>query len=500
MKLYAELFTALIATLFLSAQAYAQTPTSLPLECVIEQVSLPDHSLRIDCSLEASTGRMAVGFPDEFAGVDRLSERVFSVKVLDTQRGAMPLEIRGNGLYFVNIKSAGTFHLSFEMRLARAIDPSQYALVSSLGPMAGFFMMGDLLPRICLGDENCPATQNMVRLKIKPPAGWEIITTEQRKGDVFQLVNSSKAIFFLGRVREKMTKIREMNLHVAIAGEWEFQDSVVFSLAESIAREQAALIGGNEQGDFLVTLAPFPQPLTGLRSSAVTIGRTAILLLNPNNDAKQSFNHYCRHLAHEMFHFYLPNAFRIRESFDWFWEGFTRYVALMTLARLRMIDLTEYLDAISSEYESYIFNPLRSKLSLADASPDKFANVAAYDLVYRKGMLVAALYDLQLRWQSHNRMNLADVMKALYQKHALTGHEIGNQEVLQELERVGDFKQLIQDDVLGVKPINLAERIKMFGLVIDQNPIKPGKLQLKQSGKLSVRQRDLISNLAESGH
>ncbi|MEO7632752.1 MAG: hypothetical protein ABIU20_05105 [Blastocatellia bacterium] len=361
-------------------------------------------------------------------------------------------------------------------------------------------MMGDLLPHICLDDENCRVAQNIARLRIEPPVGWRIATTEQRQGEGFHLEDPSRAVFFLGPLRERTAKIGEMNLRVAIVGDWFFQDPEVFSLAESIARDQAKLIGSNERGEFLVTLAPFPQPLTGLRSSAVTIGHTVILLLNPNNDTRQSFNHYCRHLAHEMFHFYLPNAFHIRENFDWFWEGFTRYIALMTLARLRLIGLPEYLDAINAEYEAYIFNPSRTQMSLIAASPEKFANAANYDLIYRKGMLVAALYDLELRWQSHNRLSLADVIRRLYQKYALTGREVGNQEVLREIESVGDFAWLIRSDIAGVQQINLAERVKIYGLVMNQNPATPGRRQLRQITKLSSRQWNLISNMADNGH
>src|SRR5262245_33600267 len=210
------------------------------------------------------------------------------------------------------------------------------------------------------------------------------------------------------------------------------------------------MVGGASPGDSLVTLAPFPQPLTGLRSSAVTLKRTSVLALNPNSDARATFKHYRRHLAHEMFHFYLPNAFRVYENFDWFWEGFTRYVALMTLTRLGLIDLSEYLDAISEEYEAYIFNPSRRQLSLIAASPEKFANATSYDLIYRKGMLIGALYDLELRWQSHGNLNLTDAMKALYRTYGVTGQEIGNREVLQELGKLGNFARFIQDDIKGL--------------------------------------------------
>ncbi len=144
--------------------------------------------------------------------------------------------------------------------------------------------------------------------------------------------------------------------------------------------------------------------------------------------------------------------------------------------------------------------PPAHNLSLIAPSPEKFANAANYDLIYRKGMLVAALYDLQLRWQSRNRFDLADVMKDFYQKNAFTGGEVGNQEVLQEMESVGDFARLIRDDIAGVQQINLAERVKIYGLVIIENPATPGRWQLKPAAKLSPRQRNLISNLANNGH
>ncbi|MEP7343486.1 MAG: hypothetical protein ABI977_37550 [Acidobacteriota bacterium] len=497
MKLYAELLAALFATLLFSAHVCAQTHQRAPLECVIRQISLPNRSLHIACSIAGSPGRLIVQFTDKFAGVDRLSERIHSIKVTSAQGAALPMEIRGDGLYFFTLNSTGPVYLSYEMQLARALDPSQYALVSSLGPDAGVFMIGDLLPRICFGDENCSVGHNVMRLKIEPPADWRIATTEAQQDDTFRLVDPSRAIFFLGRLRDGKVKIGAINLRVAIVGDWSFREQEVFFLAEAIAREQAALVGGNERGEFLVTLAPFPQPLTGLRSSAVTIGRTVVLLLNPNNDASQSFKHYRRHLAHEMFHFYLPNAFRVRENFDWFWEGFTRYVALMTLARLRLIDLQEYLNAINAEYEAYIFNPSRTQLSLIAASPEKFANAASYDLVYRKGMLVAALYDLELRWQSRGNFSLADVMKTLYRNYSLTSREIGSQEVLQEMKSRGDFALLIHDDIVGLRQINLAERVKIYGLVIEQGIASPGRLQLKPAAKLSSRQQALISKLTQ---
>lgn len=446
--------------------------------------------MEISCSVEASSkDKTAISFVDRFAGVDRLSERVHSLKIATASGEALPVEIRGNGLYLISAKP-GPVKISYEMKLARALDPSQFALTSTIGTDSAVLMMADLLPRVCSGEQGCESN-NPTRLKIAAPKDWQLATTELERDGGFNFADNARAVFFLARFREQTTRIGQMNLRVAVAGEWNFSDQDIFPLAADIARQQAAMIGSREQGDFLVTITPFPQPLTGLRSSAVTIGRTVVLMLNPNNNSDQTLKHFRRHLAHEMFHFYLPNAFRIRENFDWFWEGFTRYVALMTLAELRLIDLNEYLDAINSEYQAYLFNPSRAQLSLVAASPDKFANAASYDLVYRKGMLVAALYDLELRWQSRSKLNLADVMRALY---ANSDHEIGNREVLKELSKLGDFTRLIRDDIEGTREIDLAKSVKVYGLKLEMSP--RNRALLRPVRKLSERQQSTLFSLA----
>lgn len=472
--------------------AVCQIRQSPSLDCHILEISTTNRSVMITCSAtHLPTGKTRLQFVDQFAGVDQLSDRVHALKISTSTNAPLPLELRGNGLTFFTANS-GSATIRYEIRLARAFDPAQHALVSSIGPDAAVLMMADLLPRICSEAEPCE-TPNPTTLKLSAPNDWQIATIERQRNGVYELADNSKAVFFLARFRERTANVGNMNLRIAVAGQWNFRDEDIFPLAEAIAREQAAMIASREQGDFLVLLTPFPQPLTGLRSSAVTLGRTVVLLLNPNNDSIQTLKHFRRHLAHEMFHFYLPNALRIRENFDWFWEGFTRYVALMTLARLNLLTLDEYLDAINGEYEAYLFNPQRGQLSLIEASPDKFSSLASSDLVYRKGMLVAALYDLELRWQSRSKLTLADAIKALY---ANSDREIGNREVLGELGKLGDFSRLIRDDIEGTREIDLAERVKPYGLKIEQSPATRNRARLMAASKLNERQKALLSSLA----
>lgn len=497
MKPIAKLVIILLAPVLLfTTRAFGQS--SPQLTCLLDQISAANHSLEINCTVaNLPSGRVAMRFVDAFAGVDRLSERLHSLKVTGAQGATLPLEIRGGGVYLFRADApARPVNIRYEMRLARAFDPAQFALVSGIGAQTAVLILADLLPYFCVGEESCAPSHLAATVKIAPPAGWRIATTEPGRGDGYDVPDLSHAVFFLGRLREQTAKIGQMNLRIALGGEWNFRDQEMFSLAEAIARDQQQMLGGMEHGEFLVTLAPFPQPLTGLRSSAVTLGHTVVLLLNPNNDDRQTFKHYQRHLAHEMFHFYLPNAFRIREHFDWFWEGFTRYVALMTLARLRVVNLREYLDAITAEYGAYRFNPSRTQLSLLAASTEKFASAASYELVYRKGMLVAALYDLELRWQSRGKNNLADVMKSLYQNCAMTGRETGNREILQEMNRWGSFARLISDEIEGVKEIDLVGAVKAYGLIPDNSAFPRNQLRLIPARKLTERQRQVLTPLA----
>jgi len=494
-----------IAVLISFSQAFGQSkPASyIPeLACRFDRISPQNRTLNVSCAASLPAKKFQLQFTDQFAGVGGLSGRVYALKISEGKDLALPVEIRGDGLYLFSASGERRqVTISYEMRLARAMDPSQYALVSSLGLNAGFLMLADLLPRLCEDGSDCNVG-NLVRLQIAPPPGWRIATTEKERGELFEVPDPLRAVFFLARMREKTLAVGAMDVRVAIAGDWSFGDEEVFKLAEAIAREQAAIVGAAERGSFLITLAPFPQPLTGLRSSAVTAGRTSVLMLNPNHDAAATFAHYRRHLAHEMFHFYLPNAFQIRENFDWFWEGGARYVALLTLARLRLIGQREYLDAIAAEYEAYWFNPLRNQVSLIAVSPEKFASGANYDLVYRKGMLVAALYDLELRWQSRGKLNMADVVRKLYRDYALRGREVGNREVLDEMGKAGDFARLIRDDIEGVRDIDLGERVKRYGLVMEWEAAGRGRARLKMATRMSVRQKALFSDLTrdEGGH
>ncbi|HYE73308.1 MAG TPA: hypothetical protein VEF04_08255, partial [Blastocatellia bacterium] len=446
--------------------------------------------------------KLELRFRDEYAGVQRLSERVFGLKIQDEKGNLLRPEILGDGVYRVALREAQQIVFSYQLRLSRVLDPGQYALVSSLGAESGLILLSDALPQINLVDAKTDhqSAPLPVRLQISLPNGWQASTTESKRDGFYEITEPEQAVFFIGRLRTQTHRVGEMQIESAIAGNWNFSDEQASKLVEAIAREQAAMIAGQEQGKFLVTLAPFPLPLTGLRSTALTRNKTVILLVNSdsgNDSQARTLKLFQKHLAHEMFHFYLPGAFQIAENFDWFWEGFTRYTALITLLRLGLINTRDYFDELGQEFEAYAINPARTRLSLLAASTDKFASRENYDLVYRKGTLVAALFDLSLRWQSDGKKNLNDVLRSLYKDYAHKNREIGNREVLEKLQQAGDFQRFIADYISGTREIDLAVSIKPYGWIIEQSTMTRGQARINITKKLSDKQLKLVGQLGQ---
>ena len=451
--------------------------------CRIFNVSVLDRAFDVACQIPARE-RVRLFFKEEYAGIEKLNERVFSPRVRDSNGQSITLELRGGGQYALDARNRpGPVEFSYRVRLNGPLEPGQYALASSMGPEAAILYLADLVPRIS-EESTSEQPYSLSKVTIEAPEGWNISSLERGDGQTFEVSDHALATFFLGKLRKQP--------NTAIAGTWGFDDDRVVQLSKTIAQRQAAMMNVTLADNFLIALAPFPLPLTGLRSAGLARGRTVVLMLNQGNDALRTRAHFERHLAHEMFHFYLPNAFVIRDNFDWFWEGFTRYVGLLSLLEAGVIRVDDYLDVLLAEYDAYRVNPQRNSISLVSASPEKFASAANYEIVYRKGLLVAALYDLELRWQSRGKNRLSQVIANLYRDYALTRREVGNREVLDALKRAGNFSQQIANDIEGVSEIDLLARLEVYGIVMDRS-VSQGRARLVISPRLSDRQRELLS-------
>lgn len=435
--------------------------------CRVSEISPASRSLAVSCQIPASE-RVRVRFRESFAGIDKLYERITSPRIRDGAGNPITLELRGSGNYSFNAQGAsGPVEITWTVKFDRPLEPSQYPLVSGIGPDSAQLYPLDLIPEFTT-EGNEP--YKIESLQIDAPSGWSVKTIE----------NSA---FVLGRVRE--------SAHTAMTGVWTFSDDYFSSLVESIARTQAKMMEVPVTENYLVSLAPFPYPLTGLRSAALARERTVVLMLNQGPDGARTRSQLERHVAHEMFHYYLPNSFRVRDNFDWFWEGFSRYTGLLTLIEMKSLTFDDFLGQLLLEYDAYRVNPARNEVSLVTASPEKFANAANYEIVYRKGLIAATLYDLELRWQSRGNKRLIKVIGGLYRDYALKNREIGNREVIEALKIAGDMSQQVMDDIEGTKDIDLIARLEKYGIGLERR-LTQGPPKLVVNENLSGRQKELL--------
>jgi predicted metalloprotease with PDZ domain len=87
--------------------------------------------------------------------------------------------------------------------------------------------------------------------------------------------------------------------------------------------------------------------------------------------------------THELLHLWVPNALQLQGDYDWFFEGFTLYTALVTALELKFINLNEYLATLARVYDAYLSRP--DELSLIDASERRWTTGNAGGASVRPG-------------------------------------------------------------------------------------------------------------------
>src|SRR6185436_19152632 len=102
-------------------------------------------------------------------------------------------------------------------------------------------------------------------------------------------------------------------------------------------------------------------------------------------------------------------------DYDWFYEGFTIYQAMIAGQRLNNLSFQDFLTSVARAFDVYAAVPDRDQFSLIEASQRRWTTNAS--LVYQKAMLVALLYDLTLRSKSGGKRSLDDVYKEIFRRY-----------------------------------------------------------------------------------
>ena len=361
------IFTCLAST-DTKAQTRIKISISTPNEVAVQAVS--------------SVPLRAWSFRNAYAGVLGLAERVEQFRADGVQKAA-------TGEYR---SETGSKAIEYVVRMEHP-SPASVSHVSWLTQDYGFLMFADLLPE----------EFETVSVEFSLPSGWVVSSASNPES----VSEPADAVFFVGRAVRKTSR---KELDCFINGGWAFKDSVAVNAAARVVTRYLSLTGYNLRSKPVVMIAPLPVATGSVKWRAETRGSTVLLLMDPKAPIANWKGQLEIIFTHEALHLWVPNALRLQGDYDWFFEGFTLYTALLTALELKAINFKEYVDTLGRVYDSYVSYP--HDLSLIEASQRRWTN--PWPVVYDKGMLVAFLYDLMLRKESAGKATLTGRYRELF--------------------------------------------------------------------------------------
>jgi predicted metalloprotease with PDZ domain len=346
--------------------------------------------------------------------------------------------------------------VTYEVRLAidRVSNPAHVSWLTADG---GVLMLADLLPIEV-------AEAGRINARFELPDGWRLPSfVTARDGSDYLIADPQNAVLSIGPdLKTTSKKFSGMQLDVVVSGYWSFSAAKVTDAAAQILKKYLELTEF-QLPNARVLIARAPK--RGLDTwQAQARGSTLLLLIDPQADFKNWIGQLKVIFTHELFHLWVPNALKLKGDYDWFFEGFTLYQALITALELKVISFDEYLNTLARAYDSYVSKP--DRLSLLEASEQRWTG--ATSAVYDKGMLVAFLYDLKRRSESQGASRLSDLYSELFRKYA-TKTVDGNEAIMSLLISSTAAGEVFKSYVEERRPLELKETLSQYGLVLQTN-------------------------------
>jgi predicted metalloprotease with PDZ domain len=197
---------------------------------------------------------------------------------------------------------------------------------------------------------------------------------------------------------------------------------------------------------------------------AQTRGSNVVLAMDPTASFRNWKGQLSVIFTHEFLHLWVPNSLGLKGDYDWFFEGFTLYEALLTALQLKLIGFQEYLDTLARVYDSYLSYP--NDLSLIEASERRWTS--SFPLVYDKGMLVALQYDLIVRAESDGRASLSDLYRKLLSLSQTQAND-ANTAIIGLLDSSVSDRAFSSRYVEQKGSLDLTASLRQYGIIVDSS-------------------------------
>lgn len=430
-------------------------------------------------------------FRNEYAGVSELGNRIEALKVFDSGGAEISVSKIAPG-QFETATAASKFR--YEVNLTPPAKTSDTARVSWLTAERGVLMLADLLPvpGPALAGESKGNARESATVRFKLPDSWAVYSNEREiaKGE-FEIADLGSAVFSVGtRLRTSHITIGGMAFDLVTEGEWAFSDSDALKLGADILKLHQDVFGSMSAKRGTLILIPFPQTVAANKWTAETRGSTVTLLMGRLASKTAALLQLSVPLTHELFHLWVPNGLALNGDYDWFYEGFTVYQAARTSEALGLLTFQEFLNAIARAYDAYVAGVDHDRWSLIEASKRRWT--VGEPSVYSKSMVIAFLYDLKLRSETHGKHSLVDAYRRIFQSARTAQGMDGNDAVTSALAVDSQMQDFVRQFISAPVSVNLAQELAPFGLQVE---VLGFRRRINVSEQLRKPQRDLLREL-----
>lgn len=479
LKHFSLLFAAYLL-LSATASVWAQ-PSSVRISVV------PLAPAKVTVQLHNEAGASEWSFRNAYAGIVGLAERVENFRGTNLLGSEVAARKLAPGVFTFPEKVT---RVSYDVVLPTPAKLTELSHVSWLNEEYGLLMLGDLLPEIGMG------SAPILNLLFVLPSQWVSASSGEESGSSRYVVSRpEEATFVVGRgssLVRKSAVVAGTQVKIVTLGNWSFSNGDVRKIATKIIDEHSRVLQHPLPADVGVLLLPYREG-GAERWSAETRGQNVVLLMGSEGSRTSSLARLKVVLTHELFHLWVPNALRLQGNYDWFFEGFTVYQALLASLRLHYIKFADYLETLGRVYDSYRSSMERDKLSLLEASERRWTTTSP--LVYDKGVLVAFIFDLMVRSNSGGQNTMIDIYPELL-RAASGGRQDGNELVMRVLNGRHGMERFSEQYVHSRVEIDFASVLAPFGLEVTR---MGSSSRIQVSKTLSAEQRQLLKTLGYRG-
>ena len=437
-------------------------------------ISIPTSG-QIKVEAELSSPGRSWSFRNAYAGALGLAERVEEFQAFGDSGKDARVKKSATGEFRSDLDAT---KITYVVRLSNP-RAAHIQHASWLAEDRGFLMLADLLP-IDIAS---------VSAEFVLPSGWTVESSLAPDGNGrYEVLAPEKSVFFLGRLLRKASKnVNGMMLETVVNGTWRFKDDDALKAAAGVMEKYFALTGFRLPGRSAIMIATSPVSLGNSIWKAETRGSAVVVLLDPAARNKNTIEQVRIIFSHEMLHLWVPNALKLEGDYDWFFEGFTLYMALQTALELKVINFKGFLTTLAGVYHSYSSHP--DQFSLIEESERRWTGSGTQ--VYDKGLLVAFLYDLLVRKETASKTTLADRYRELF-NGGVAANDDGNEAIIRLLGSSPASKDFLKSYVENRVEIKLEQLLPAYGLQLDSS----GKVtQLRVSRELNEDQKQLLRSL-----